>query len=237
MGVVLKFKELKPYRKEGKDHESKTSIIFYCFINAGVSDTHALCIFAQHYPDRPIQIVIPNVAGSSMDIGGRMIAAELEKILNANIIPNNKPGAGTALGTELVVRGKKDGYTLLYGDLHSALIIAPITNPELIHYDPSKDVEPLGFHFLFPKHPDGQIRFPLENLPELVAYGNKNPGKLRVSTMGVGSLPHLLLEILQATTGTQFTHIPFKGGESVVTALLGGPCGSHLPLFSRGKPT
>jgi tripartite-type tricarboxylate transporter receptor subunit TctC len=178
--------------------------------------------FAGSYPDHDIQLVIPNAAGSSMDIGGRMIAAELEKILGKSIIPTNKPGAGTVLGTDLVVKGKKDGYTLLYGDLHSALIIAPIITPEVVPFDASKDIEAIGYHFSFPNTITVSAESPWKTFPELIEYAKKNPGKVRFSIMGINTHPHLLLEIIQAETGAQFTHIPFKGGESVVTAVLGG---------------
>lgn len=191
---------------------------------------------AERYPDRPIQLVIPNAAGSSMDLGGRMIAVELEKILGTNIIPTNKPGAGTVLGTDTVIRGKKDGYTLLYNDLQSALIIAPIINPEVVHFDPSKDVEPLGFHFLFPNTITVRSDAPWKTFLELIEYAKKNPGKARFSTMGIGTLPHLLLEMIQAITGTQFTHIPFKGGESVVTAVLGGHVEGTCHSLAGVKP-
>jgi tripartite-type tricarboxylate transporter receptor subunit TctC len=171
-----------------------------------------------------------------MDLGGRMIAAELEKILGTNIIPTNKPGAGTVLGTDTVIRGKKDGYTLLYNDLQSALIIAPIINPEVVHYDPSKDVEPLGFHFLFPNTITVRSDSPWKTFLELIDYAKKNPGKVRFSTMGIGTLPHFLLEMIQVTTGTQFTHIPFKGGESVVTAVLGGHVEATCHSLAGVKP-
>jgi tripartite-type tricarboxylate transporter receptor subunit TctC len=193
-------------------------------------------LFAERYPDHAIQLVIPNAAGSSMDLGGRMIAAELEKILGTNIIPTNKPGAGTVLGTDTVIRAKKDGYTLLYNDLQSALIIAPIINPEVVHYDPSKDVDPLGFHFLFPNTITVRSDSPWKTFLELIDYAKKNPGKARFSTMGIGTLPHLLLEMIQATTGTQFTHIPFKGGESVVTAVLGGHVEATCHSLAGVKP-
>ena len=104
--------------------------------------------FAQHYPDHPIQLVIPNPPGASMDIAARMLAQELEQTLGAKVIPNNKPGAATVLGTEAVVRAKKDGYTILYTG-SGAMTFAPILNPEVVHYDPLKDLEPLGFHYLF----------------------------------------------------------------------------------------
>jgi tripartite-type tricarboxylate transporter receptor subunit TctC len=191
--------------------------------------------FAQRYPDRPIQLVIPNVPGSSMDLGARMIASELEKSLGTKIIPNNRPGAGTVMGTDLVVRSKKDGYTLLYGDFSSALIVAPILNPEVVHYDPAKDVEPLGLHFLFPNVFTVRAESPWKTFRELIDYAKKEPRKVRVSTMGVGSLPHFLLEMIQATTGTQFNHVPFEGGESVITAVLGGHVEATFQALVRVK--
>ena len=191
--------------------------------------------FAQRYPDRPIQLVIPNVAGSSMDLGARMIASELEKILGAKVIPNNRPGAGTVLGTDAVVRAKKDGYTLLYGDFSSALIVAPILNPEVVHYDPSKDVEPLGLHFLFPNVFTVRGDAPWKTFRELIDYAKKEPRKVRVSTMGVGSLPHFLIEMIQAITGAQFNHVPFEGGESVITAVLGGHVEATFQALVRVK--
>lgn len=118
---------------------------------------------AQRYPDHPIQLVIPNVAGAQMDIAARLLASELEKILGQKIIPNNKPGAATVLGTDLVVRAKKDGYTLLYGG-NSGMTYAPITNPQVVHYDPFKDLEPPGVPLFLSNDDYRQIRLPLENL-------------------------------------------------------------------------
>ena len=191
--------------------------------------------FAERYPDHPIQLVIPNVPGSGMDLGARTIATELEKILGAKVIPNNRPGAGTVIGTDVVVRAKKDGYTLLYGDFSSALIIAPILNPEVVHYDPSKDVEPLGFHFLFPNTFTVRADSPWKTFPELIDYARKEPRKIRISTMGVGSLPHFMLEMLQAITGAQFNHVPFEGGEPVITAVLGGHVEATFQSLFRVK--
>jgi tripartite-type tricarboxylate transporter receptor subunit TctC len=215
---------------------TKHQFFFAVPIILGLAILSPSVLFAERFPDHPIQLVIPNAAGSSMDLGGRMIAAELEKILGTNIIPTNKPGAGTVLGTDTVIRAKKDGYTLLYNDLQSALIIAPIINPEIVHYDPSKDVEPLGFHFLFPNTITVRSDSPWKTFLELVDYAKKNPGKARFSTMGIGTLPNLLLEMIQAMTGAQFTHIPFKGGESVVTAVLGGHVEATCHSLAGVKP-
>jgi tripartite-type tricarboxylate transporter receptor subunit TctC len=187
------------------------------------------------YPDRPIQLIIPYVAGATGDITARMLAEELEKILGAKIISFNKPGASAVLGTDAVVRAKKDGYTLLYAGA-SAMIYAPVSNPEIVHYDPFKDVEPLGFHYFFPQTITVRSDSPWKTFPELIDYAKKNPGKLRVSTIGVGSTPHFILEMIMSITGTQFIHVPFEGGETVMTALLGGHVEVTCDGFAKVKP-
>ena len=187
------------------------------------------------YPDRPIQLIIPYVAGATGDITARMLAEELEKILGAKIISLNKPGASAVLGTDAVVRSKKDGYTLLYAGA-SAMIYAPVSNPEIVHYDPFKDVEPLGFHYFFPQTITVRSDAPWKTFAELVDYAKKNPGKLRVSTIGVGSTPHFILEMIMSITGTQFIHVPFEGGETVMTALLGGHVEVTCDGFAKVKP-
>ena len=84
------------------------------------------------YPDHPIQLIIPYVPGATGDITARLLADELEKILGQKVIPNNKPGAGTVLGAETVIRSKKDGYTLFYGGA-SAFVYAPNANPDVVN--------------------------------------------------------------------------------------------------------
>jgi len=190
---------------------------------------------AQHYPDRPIQLIIPYVAGATGDITARMLAEELEKILGTKIIPNNKPGASTVLGVDTFLRAKKDGYTLFYGGA-TPFIYVPISNPEVVHYDPVKDVEPLGFHYFFPTVVGVKGDAPWKTFPEFVDYAKKNPGKLRISTIGVGSSSHFAVEMLQSITGIQLTHVPFEGGESVVIAVMGGHVESTLDGYGKLKP-
>ena len=190
--------------------------------------------FAAGYPDQNIQLIIPNVAGAQMDITGRMLAGELEKILNGKIIANNRPGAGGVLGTDAALRSKKDGYTLLYGTA-SAMVYAPATNPEVVKYDPLKDAEPLGLHYFFPQTISVKADAPWKNFAEFVDYAKKNPGKIRVSTMGVGSQPHFVLEMLQVIAGIQLTHVPFEGGESVITAVLGGHVEATCDTLAKVK--
>jgi tripartite-type tricarboxylate transporter receptor subunit TctC len=190
---------------------------------------------AQPYPNRPIQLVIGSTAGSAADIIGRLLAEELRKTLGVQIVPINKPGAAFTIGTDAVVKGKKDGYTLAYTS-SSALVYAPVTNMETVPYDPFKDLEPLGMHVVFPNAIAVQETSPWKSFFELVDYAKKNPGKLRVSTIGIGSTPHFDLAMIQHLTGAQFTMIPFKGGPPALTALLGGHVEVTLNAVSLISP-
>lgn len=176
---------------------------------------------AQPYPNRPIQLIIPGAAGSILDIAGRLSGEELGKILGTQVIPIVKPGAGFTLGTDFVVKSKKDGYTLCYTN-SSGIVYARVLNPETVPYDPEKDLDALGLHLFIPNAIAVQASSPWKSFAELLDYAKKNPNKLRVSTTGIGSTAHLNLEVIQSLTGTQFNHVPFKGGEAVITALLGG---------------
>ena len=194
--------------------------IFVVLCMLGLSTLLPCTSFAQRYPDRPIQLVIATNPGANMDIMARILVDELQKIIGVKIIPNNKPGASMTLGTDAVVRAKKDGYTLLYSG-SSAVVYGPIINPEEVHYNPSKDLELLGFHYFNPHTITVRSDSPWKTFSELIDYAKKNPERLRVSTTGIGSPAHFMLEAIQVMTSTQFIHVPFKSGESVTTALLG----------------
>ena len=190
---------------------------------------------AQSYPNRPIQLIIPNVPGSIMDINARVLSDELGKLLGTQIVVSAKPGGASIFGTDFVAKSKKDGYTLGYISA-SGLIYTRITHPETFPYDPDKDLEPLGLHLFVPLTAAVQASSPWKTFDELIDYAKKNPGKLRVSTIGVGAIDHFNLEVMQAMTGAQFTMIPFKGGESVITALLGGHVEVTFDAFGKIIP-
>ncbi|HUL31986.1 MAG TPA: tripartite tricarboxylate transporter substrate binding protein [Thermodesulfobacteriota bacterium] len=205
-------------------------LLIVCGLRLGV--THTL---AQPFPNRPIQLIIPLPPGAQGDISARILTEEMARILGTQIIPVNKPGAALTLGTDAVVRSKKDGYTIGYTS-SGAIVYARVINPETVPYDPGKDLEPLGVHLFYPLTVTVQESSPWKTLPELVGYAKKNPGKLRVSTTGVGSTDHFNVGIIQSVTGAQFTHVPFKGGESVVTALLGGHVEVTFDTLSKVLP-
>jgi tripartite-type tricarboxylate transporter receptor subunit TctC len=195
----------------------------------------APAVLAQSYPNRPIQLVIPLPPGAQGDVSGRLLADEIGKNLGTQVIVVNKPGATSTVGTEIVARSKKDGYTIVYTSSGPISYIR-VTHPEMVHYDADKDLEPLGVHVFYPATATVSESSPWKTFADLIDYAKKNPGKLRVSTTGIGSSDHFNVEIIQSLTGTQFTHVPFKGGESVLTALLGGHVEVTFDTFSKVFP-
>jgi tripartite-type tricarboxylate transporter receptor subunit TctC len=198
-------------------------------------------VYAQPYPSHSIQLIIPIPAGGGGDVNGRILVEDLTKILGQQIVVTNKPGASDTMGTDALAKSKKDGYTLGYTS-SAAMVYSRVINPQSVPYDPVKDFEPLALHTFFPLAVAVQANSPWKTFNELVDYAKKNPGKLRVSTAGVGSTSNFDVEIVQSLTGAQFTHVPFKGGEAVVTALLGGHVevsfdivGKFVPHVDAGK--
>jgi tripartite-type tricarboxylate transporter receptor subunit TctC len=190
---------------------------------------------AAGYPDRPIQLFITAVAGSQADINGRLLAEEMEKVLGTKIVVMNKPGASNTLGISAMVRSKKDGYTIAYPSANG-LVYARVMNPDTIPYDTEKDIEPLGINVFFPNVIAVQANSPWKDFGELVEYARRNPGKLRVATVGEGTIDSFNVEIIQSLTGARFTKIPFEGGEAVTTALLGGHVEVAADVLAKYTP-
>jgi tripartite-type tricarboxylate transporter receptor subunit TctC len=176
---------------------------------------------AQSYPSGPITLVIPLAPGDGTDVAGRAMAEELAKLLKVPVVPVNRPGAGMVIGTDSVVKAKKDGYTILLTP-NAAVISARILNPESVTYDPLKDLTPLGLTTRTPILLAVREDAPYRTFGEMVEFSKKNPGKVRVGTVGTGSVGHLNLEMINTLTGANLTMVPFKGGAPGITALLGG---------------
>jgi tripartite-type tricarboxylate transporter receptor subunit TctC len=187
-----------------------------CAISIGVPTLQA-----QPYPSHPIQLIIPSAPGDGTDIAARLFAEELTKILKVPVVPFNKPGASATLGTDMVVKSKKDGYTILYANT-SAVVYAKASEPETVPYDPVKDLEPLGFHTFFPTVTCLRTDAPWKDFSEFIDYAKKNPGKINYGTMGVSTIDSVQWEMVKAIVSVNMTMIPFKGVGAKTTALLGG---------------
>jgi len=178
-------------------------------------------VAAQGYPSGTITLVIPLSPGDGADVAGRAMAEELAKLLKVAVVPVNRPGAGMAIGTDSVVKAKKDGYTILIAP-NAAVVSARILNPDLVTYDPVKDLAPLAFAARTPVILTVKGDAPWKNLSAMVEFAKKNPGKVRAATVGTGSVGHFSVEMVNSLTGAGLTPIPFRGGGPAITALLGG---------------
>jgi len=187
-------------------------------------------LMAQPYPNQPIQLVITLAPGDSGDLTGRAIGVELSKSISTSVIPLNKTGGGGTVGVDFVAKAKKDGYTILY--VNSNFIYTYIMNPENIPYNPLKDLEPLCLAVSVPIILTVQSDSPWKTFEELVNYVQKNPGKVRGCSTGVGSVGHFGYEVIRAETGAAITMVPYKGASPGLTALLGGHV--EVGIFSWG---
>jgi tripartite-type tricarboxylate transporter receptor subunit TctC len=176
---------------------------------------------AQGYPHQAINIVIPLAPGDAADVTGRTMGEELGKLLGVPVVPINRPGAGATIGTDNVVKARKDGYTILMTP-NAAVVSSRILNPETVPYDPMKDLTPLGLVTRTPIMIAVRQDAPYKSFGEMVEFAKKNPGKIRVGTIGPGSAGHFAIEIINSLTGAGLTMVPFKGGAPGITALLGG---------------
>jgi tripartite-type tricarboxylate transporter receptor subunit TctC len=174
---------------------------------------------AQPFPSHPIQLLTPGTPGLMQDVTCRLFGEEIGKALNTQMVVMNKPGASMTLATDAVARAKKDGYTILYASA-TPFVYAHVTNPKVVPYDPLKDLEPLGGEAVFPFTVTVQQDAPWKTFAELIDHAKKNPGKLRVATPGPGSTDNFNVQVVQALTGAQFTHVPMASGPAI--ALLGG---------------
>jgi len=171
-------------------------------------------------PGKPIRIVVPFPAGGQTDIQARLLAARLQSALGTTVLVDNKPGASSILGTMEVVRAPADGHTLLY-----TISVTAAQNPHLftkLPYDPMKDLTPVMFAARSSTVLTVPANSPFNSVADLVKYAKANPGKLNYASYSLGSTSHLVAELMQQATGTQMTHIPFKGSADAGMALMGG---------------
>ncbi|MEI9475141.1 MAG: tripartite tricarboxylate transporter substrate binding protein [Deltaproteobacteria bacterium] len=175
---------------------------------------------AQTYPSQPIQVIVPMAPGDTVDLAGRAISTELAKILKTPVVVNNKPGGGATIGADFVAKGKKDGYTLLFAN--SNIYFAHAMNPADVPYDALKDLDVLCLAVSTPLTITVRGDAPWKTFQELVDYMKKNPGKIRGSSSGVGSVGHFNFDLVQSEAGVAINMIPYKGASPAMTALLGG---------------
>jgi tripartite-type tricarboxylate transporter receptor subunit TctC len=189
---------------------------------------------AQDYPNKPIKLLIPWAPGGSTDSLGRILSVKLSEQLGQPVIIENKPGATGTIGHAIVARAPADGYQLLFAS-NSTFSIASHLYKDLT-YDDVKSFAPVawaGFNAqILSVHPS----FPVKTFAELVAFAKAKPGEINFSTAGIGSTSHLATELLMSMAGIKMTHVPYKGGDPSLQALLAGETKMSFVDISSAVP-
>ena len=174
---------------------------------------------AQSYPARPVRIVVGFTAGGSTDIGARLIGQWLQERLGQSFVIENRPGAGTNIATESVVRAPPDGYTLLMVGPSSAV---NATLYDKLNFVFLRDISPVASLIWQPQIMLANPSVTAKTVPELIAYAKANPGKITMASAGIGSTGHLVGEFFKWTAGVDLVHVPYRGAGPALTDLLGG---------------
>lgn len=194
---------------------------------------------AQNYPAGPIRIIVPFPAGGGVDTAGRLLGQKLSEAIGRPVLIDNRAGANGMIGSEMVAKAPKDGYTLMVNGANF------VTSPTLYAkslYDPIKDFEAISLLAHAPNilvvHPS----LPVKNVRELIAFAKARPGDILFAGSGSGSTPHLAGELLKTQTGTKMVHVPYRGTGPAITAILSGevstmfmPALTALPLIQSGR--
>lgn len=193
--------------------------------------THAGPANAEAYPSRPVTLVVPQAAGGTNDIVGRLVGQKLGEVLNASVVVDNRPGAGGNIGTQLVGKGPKDGYTLLMTISSSQAI-----NPALYKnpgFDPVKDFKPVGLIGAVPNVLLVNPSFPAKDFNEFLKLARQKGANYQYASAGNGTLNHLLGEMLNSMAGISLQHVPYKGVAPALNDVLGG----QLPIVFASLPS
>ena len=180
----------------------------------------ALPAHAQPYPAKPVKIVVPFPPGGPTDVVGRLVATKLGDALGQSFMVENRAGAGGTVGSEAVSQAAADGYTLLYGST-STLAMAPGLYRKL-GYDPRKSFAPISQVSTGPLLIAVNAAVPAATLAQLIALARDKPNSLNYGSAGNATPPHLAAEMFKNLSGTQMTHVPYKGGAPALQAVAGG---------------
>ena len=197
----------------------------------------ALCVLAapgsaaaKDYPDRPVTLVVAQAAGGTNDAVARFIADRLSRNMGQRFVVENKAGAGGNIGTASTARAEPDGYTLLVS------VNNPLTiNPSLYQstgFDPVADFVPVSLLATAPYVLVANPKFPAKTMPELLALAKEKPNQIQYASSGIGTVNHLLVEMLGFETGTKFVHVPYRGVSSLMSDLVAG----HIELGFATMP-
>lgn len=191
------------------------------------------------YPEKPVKVVVPFSAGSSLDVVARLVAQKLAESFGQPVVIENQAGAGGNLGTGFVAKSEPDGYTLLH-TINSTVAVNPALYPKL-SFDPTQDLVPVVGVASQPLVLVVNPSFPAKTLQEFIAQAKSQPGKLFFGSAGAGAFDHLAGELLFSMAGLKLTHVPYKGSPAAQNDLMAGRLNvvyigmAGVPLITSGK--
>jgi tripartite-type tricarboxylate transporter receptor subunit TctC len=174
---------------------------------------------AQTYPSRPVRVIVPAAPSGAFDIMARLIGQWLSERLGQPFVIENRPGAGTNIGTEVVVRAPADGYTLLLAGTPNAI---NATLYDRLNFNFIRDIAPVASVFRSAYVMVVNPSVPAKSIPEFIAYAKANPGKINMASGGVGSAHHVYGELFKMMAGVNLVHVPYRGAGPALVDLLGG---------------
>ena len=177
-------------------------------------------VHAQNYPARPLRLIVPTAPGGGTDFTGRLVAAKLSETMGQQVVVENRGGGGGRVGADNAAKATADGYTLLLGSIATHAV-----NPALykkLPYDHLKDFASVSLIGTVPNALVVHPSLPVKSMQEFITYAKANPGKINYGSSGVGSPPHLSMELLRSMTGINLVHVPYKGAGPALADLLGG---------------
>jgi tripartite-type tricarboxylate transporter receptor subunit TctC len=186
---------------------------------AGAGSLATLPAWAQDWPTRPIRLIIPSTPGGGTDFTGRLLSTKLSEMNGWSVVPDNRPGAGTALGLAEAARAKPDGYELVIAQSDNVSLIPLLMKAA---YDPIRDLTPIALAAVTPLVVLVNDSSPFRTLGDLIGAAKAEPGKLTYGTSGTGGGVHIAMELLQITAGCKMQQVPYKGSAPALADLMGG---------------
>jgi tripartite-type tricarboxylate transporter receptor subunit TctC len=193
----------------------------------------AVSSFAQNYPTRPVRMIVPFAPGGGTDISARVLAQGLTNVLGQTVVVDNRPGAGSTLGTDLAAKSSADGYTVLLGNISMAFNAALYRK---LPYDTVRDLTAISLVSDQPNILVAHPSLPAKTLGDFVALARSQPGKLTYGSAGTGSGTHLAMELLLMSQRMDLVHVPFKGTGPALTALLGNQISVFFSTYASALP-
>jgi tripartite-type tricarboxylate transporter receptor subunit TctC len=185
------------------------------------------------YPSRPVRIIVPSPPGGGTDIVGRALAQHFSRGLGQSFFVENKPGAGNMIGIEAAARSEPDGHTLLF--VASTLALNSVLYKK-VPYDPVRDFAPVTLAATAPNILIVNTSVPARSLAEFIALAKQKPGQLSYGSPGIGTSPHMCMELLKSMAGIDIQHVPYKGTAPAVTDVIGGQIAGMFSNALTAKP-